>query len=122
MKKIQHYILALALMVGVGTVVLPPAVGAVDVFEQCGTNSDSAVCGATGDDAPDMIKAVINTALMVLGMIAVLMIVIGGIRYTTSNGESSKIKEAKDTILYSVIGVVVAILSYTIVNFVLGRF
>ena len=69
-----------------------------------------------------MIENVINTALYVLGMVAVLMIVIGGIRYTTSGGNSAQTKSAKDTILYAVIGLVVAILAYTIVNFVLNWF
>jgi ABC-type Na+ efflux pump permease subunit len=50
------------------------------------------------------------------------MIVVGGIRYTTSNGNASQVKEAKDTILYAVVGLVVAIMSFSIVNFVLGRF
>jgi multisubunit Na+/H+ antiporter MnhB subunit len=55
-------------------------------------------------------------------MIAVIMIVIGGIRYTTSNGDSSQVKSAKDTIMYAVIGLVVAILAYAIVNFILSAF
>jgi hypothetical protein len=50
------------------------------------------------------------------------MIVIGGIKYTTSNGDSSAITSAKNTILYSVVGLVVAILAFAIVNFVLGAF
>jgi multisubunit Na+/H+ antiporter MnhB subunit len=58
----------------------------------------------------------------VLGAIAVIMIVIGGIRYTLSNGESAAITGAKNTILYAVIGLVVALLAYAIVNFVLGAF
>jgi glucan phosphoethanolaminetransferase (alkaline phosphatase superfamily) len=97
-------------------------VGAVEVFEGCDQNPGAAVCQSRNDDATDMVETAINAALMVLGMISVLMIVIGGIRYTTSNGESAKIKSAKDTIIYSVVGLVVAIMAYTIVNFVVGRF
>jgi len=65
---------------------------------------------------------VVNILLFILGAIAVVMIVIGGIRYATSNGESSNIKAAKDTILYAVIGLIVAIMAYAIVNFVVGAF
>jgi glucose uptake protein GlcU len=123
MKRLQRFMAIFALVAGVvSTAFLSVNVAAVEVFDECGANADAAVCAATGDDATDLIGTVIDTALFVLGMIAVLMIVIGGIRYTTSNGESSKIKEAKDTILYSVIGLIVAVLSYSIVNFVLGRF
>lgn len=68
------------------------------------------------------IKSVINTLLFILGAIAVIMIVIGGIKYTTSNGDASNIKSAKDTILYSVIGLVVALLAFAIVNFVVDQF
>jgi hypothetical protein len=80
------------------------------------------ICGSTGEQAEDIIKNVVNTILVVLGMAAVIMIIIGGIRYTVSNGDASSIKGAKDTILYAVIGLIVAILAYAIVNFVLGRF
>lgn len=121
MKKWKQYVLSVAALSGVFVPAMP--VGAVDVFEQCGANADSAVCKAAGeDDLGGMVKIVINTVLTVLGMVAVIMIVIGGVRYTTSNGDSSAIKNAKDTILYSVVGLVVAIMSFAIVNFVVGRF
>jgi glucose uptake protein GlcU len=69
-----------------------------------------------------MIKTVINTLLYILGIIAVVMIIIGGLRYVTSSGDASHVKAAKDTILYSIVGLVVAILAYTIVNYVLTTF
>jgi hypothetical protein len=75
-----------------------------------------------GDDALSLIRIVVNTALFVLGMVAVIMIVVGGIRYVTSGGDASSIKGAKDTILYSVVGLIVAIMAYAIVDFVTKRF
>ena len=66
-----------------------------------------------------LIKDIINLLLYVLGAVAVIMIVIGGIKYTTSNGDSSAVTSAKNTIMYSVIGLIVAILAYAIVNFVI---
>jgi len=68
------------------------------------------------------IQTVVNVLLFVLGAIAVIMIVVGGIRYATSNGDSSAVTSAKNTILYAVIGLVVALLAYAIVDFVLGAF
>lgn len=68
------------------------------------------------------IKTVVNIILYILGAIAVLMIILGGIRYTTSNGDSSALTSAKNTILYAVVGLVVAIMSYAIVNFILDAF
>ena len=121
MKRFIGSIAALTVVAVMSAVMLSPATaGAVEVFEEC-EQQNSSVC--TGQNsAPDMIEIVINTALYVLGMVAVLMIVIGGIRYTTSGGNSAQTKSAKDTILYAVIGLVVAILAYTIVNFVLNWF
>lgn len=69
-----------------------------------------------------VIKDVTNVLLFVIGAVAVIVIIIGGIRYTISNGDSSQITAAKNTILYGVIGVVVALLAFAIVNFVVGAF
>jgi hypothetical protein len=124
MKRWKQLTITFALLLGFGGAVLAPAsnVSAINVFDQCANNSSAAVCKAKGDTIGPMIQTVINILLYILGMTAVVMIVIGGIRYTTSNGDSSAIKSAKDTILYSVIGLIVAILSYTIVNFVISWF
>jgi hypothetical protein len=128
MKRLGMSLL-LALFIGVG---VPVAVSAqsVDVFEICDERGvNSSICdegaGTRGGDTaglPAMVTIIINTLLVVLGMVAVLMIVIGGIRYSTSAGDAAQVKRAKDTILYSVIGLIVAIMAFSIVNFVLGRF
>ena len=68
----------------------------------------------------DFIKNIINILLFVIGVIAVIMIIVGGIRYVTSAGDSSAVSSAKDTVLYSVIGLVVAIMAYALVNFVVN--
>lgn len=70
----------------------------------------------------DQVRTIVNLMLYILGAIAVVMIVIGGIRYTTANGESGNLKAAKDTILYSAVGLVVAIMAFAIVNFVIDAF
>lgn len=81
--------------------------------------------GPSSSSAPDItvvFTKVVNTILYVLGAIAVIMIVIGGIRYVTSGGDASGVTAAKNTILYAVIGLIVAILAYAIVNFVAKSF
>jgi hypothetical protein len=123
MKRWKQFVMAFALVLGVGAVALPAAsVSAINVFDQCKNNKASEVCKAKDDTIGPMIQIVINILLYILGMVAVIMIVIGGIRYTTSNGDSSAIKSAKDTILYAVVGLIVAILAYSIVNFVVSWF
>jgi hypothetical protein len=61
-----------------------------------------------------------NAALYVIGAVSVLMLIYGGIRYTISGGESASVTAAKNTILYAIVGIVVALLAYAIVNFVIG--
>ncbi len=122
MNKLLKLVIVGAIFVGVGGAILvAPDAYAINVFQAC-TGQGSTVCSAQNDNAASMVKTVINILLYVLGIIAVIMIIIGGIRYTTSNGDSGSLKTAKDTILYSVVGLVVAIMSYAIVNFVVGRF
>ena len=67
-----------------------------------------------------MIQVVINVLLSVIGVVAVLVIILGGVQYTTSLGDAGKVKKAKDTIMYGIIGLVIALLAFAIVNFVLG--
>ena len=68
------------------------------------------------------IENVTGVLLFLIGAIAVIAIIIGGIRYTTSNGDQGQIKSAKDTIMYACIGLVVAILAYAIVRWIVSAF
>ena len=90
-------------------------------------NPESAYLSQTGKnnggdrDLMGTINLIINVALGVIGLIAVVMIIMGGVQYTTSSGDAAKVKKAKDTIMYGIIGLVVALLAFAIVNFVLGN-
>lgn len=64
---------------------------------------------------------IVNVLLFVIGAVSVIMIIIGGIRYTVSGGTSAEVTNAKNTIMYAIIGLVIAFLAYAIVNWVLGR-
>ncbi len=82
--------------------------------------------GATGQTGGTTVESgittITNILLFLIGAIAVIAIIIGGIRYVTSNGDASQTKSAKDTILYAVVGLIVAIVAYAIVQFVVSRF
>ncbi len=80
--------------------------------------SDPAQCG--GNDLNSIVKMIINAVIFIIGIIAVIMVILGGVTYATSQGDSGKVKKGKDTILYGIIGLVVALLAFAIVNFVLG--
>ena len=77
--------------------------------------------GGTTDNLPETIIGIINAVIGVLGIVAVVVIIIGGINYMTSTGDAGKVKKAKDTILYGVIGLVICILAFAIVNFVISN-
>lgn len=74
----------------------------------------------TGDDS--VLKTVINTMLFIVGVLAVAMIIFSGIRYITAHGDKGQIESAKNTLIYSVVGLVIAIIAYAIVNWVIGIF
>ncbi len=110
-------------MVGAVAATTQPA-GAVDLFDgKC--NDASAVCkqvsGGSGK-ATTLVQSIITLLLWLIGIISVIMIIVGGIRYALSGGDSNSINGAKNTILYAVIGLVVAMLAYAIVGFVTGSF
>lgn len=109
------FILSLALTHQVGAV--------TDLNSACSNAGSSLLCDARGEDVSDgFAQNLTNLLLFILGIGAVIMIVIGGIKYATANGEASKIASAKNTILYSVVGLVVALLAWGIVRFVIEQF
>jgi hypothetical protein len=72
--------------------------------------------------ASGVFTTVSNVMLFVVGAISVIMVVIGGLRYVISGGNAGNITGAKNTILYAVVGLVIAMLAYALVNFVIASF
>ncbi len=68
----------------------------------------------------ETISNVLDTVYLWVGIIAVIFIIIGGINYTMSQGDPGKVKKAKDTIMYAVIGLIVSLLAFAITAFVLN--
>jgi len=121
MKHIKYLILSLSLIAGFGLALLPVNASAASVIDNaCTVDPSSVLCQKKNDSLFDYIKVITNTLLYVLGAISVVMIIIGGIRYTVSMGDAKSVESAKNTIMYSVVGLVVALLAYAIVNFVLN--
>lgn len=79
--------------------------------------------GCNNNTNPNALKntvvEILNNIILVLGIVAVVFIIIGGINYMTSMGDAGKAKKARDTILYAVIGLIICVLAYAIVNFVI---
>ena len=83
-------------------------------------------CANPGDDVPQTLfgagsifNTIVNILLFIIGAISVIMLIWGGIRYTTSAGNSASVTSAKNTIMYAIIGLVIAVLAYAVVNWVL---
>ncbi len=136
MKKtdvLKKAVVALAIVAGGALVALPRPVmaeaapaGGTTIDDCTGLNCISVGSQATGatdgpTDLNNTIKTVIEIILYIVGILAVVFIIYGGIKYATSAGDSAKVTSAKNTIMYSVIGLIIAILAYAIVQFVLGN-
>lgn len=67
-----------------------------------------------------IVTTITNLLLFVAGALAVIMIIWGGIRYATSGGNASSVTAAKNTILYAIVGLIVAFLAFAAINFILG--
>lgn len=66
------------------------------------------------------IGSILSAVFILVGGLAVLFLLIGAVRYVTSGGDQSMVQQAKNTILYAVIGIVVSLSAFTIVQFVVG--
>jgi cytochrome bd-type quinol oxidase subunit 2 len=127
-KFITNGIVALALAV---PMLAPASVLAADEIQSglcAGVNldvRDSSNCNPNSGDAEGrvngLIKLIINIFSLVVGVVAVIMIIIGGLKYITSSGDSNNITSAKNTILYAIIGLIVVALAQFIVKFVLSK-
>ncbi len=78
-------------------------------------------CNSSAPNINGILKTVLNIFSAVVGFIAVIMIIVGGLKYIMSQGESSNVNGAKNTILYAVVGLVVVAVAQIIVKFVLTK-
>ena len=98
----------------------------VNVVRATDMTLSGGVSSSQGDDVPqdlanDVFKDVVNILLFIIGAVSVIMLIYGGIRYTTSGGNANSVTAAKNTIMYSIIGLVVAILAFAVVQFVVTQ-
>ena len=118
------FVPVLALAAGVAVPVMVDD-AAAETSAQSGANSAKGsdhekVTSLDGDQG--LFRQAVNILLYIIGAISVIMLIIGGIRYVVSGGDSSAVTAAKNTILYAVIGIIVALLAYALVNFVITSF
>ncbi|HSX02835.1 MAG TPA: hypothetical protein VLI05_06020 [Candidatus Saccharimonadia bacterium] len=126
-KKLAVALQALALMLTIGSFTIA---GAAPALADCSATdlslSNGAACaqanGTRGDlfASGGIFQTISNTLIFLVGAVAVLFLIIGGLRYVISNGDPKNVEAAKNTILYAIVGIVVAILSFAAVQFVIN--
>lgn len=95
--------------------------GTVDLeVPDASKDCQSQLSGGTGR-INDIITQAINIFSIIVGIVAVIMIIVGGFKYITSGGDSGNISSAKNTIIYAVIGLVIVALAQFLVQFVLDK-
>ncbi len=117
---------AFMIVTGLAALVVPQVSAALSsqekaVCEGAGGAVLGQECALPGNTVQGTLRAVSDILIFVIGAIAVIMIIIGGIRYATSAGDQAQITSAKNTILYSVIGLIIAFMAYGIARFVVDR-
>lgn len=89
--------------------------------KDCVTKGANNVQTGSSKTLPENIEQVTNLLLFLLGAVAVIMLVIGGFKFVTSNGSAEQVKSAKNTVMYAIVGLVVAIVAYAVVRWVVAQ-
>lgn len=120
-KSITTFFAIIGISVATLAISVPFPVGACTGVDCAIDGANVAKTGSNRSDSLGEVFGIISKVLLfIVGAVSVVMIILGGLRYTTSNGDSQNIQSAKNTILYAVIGLVVAILGYAIVEYVIS--
>lgn len=119
--KVLAAVMCLAVVfTAVSPVSLPVYAGSKDEVQNGADMANGG--GGSNQNLPDIITTIINVMLFIAAALAVIMIIYGGIRYITAHGDEKQVKVAKDTIVYSVTGLIIAILAYALVTFIFNTF
>ena len=117
MKK---FILAAFMALSVLFIPLNGALATSSGYKACDKMIQKSSLCSNGGDMKNIVSNVLRTLFFILGVLAVIMIIYAGIQYVISAGDSGKVTKAKNTIIYSVVGLVVAIMAYAIVGYIAG--
>ena len=123
LKKITTTLVLALVFIGLGSFTLKSASAysgnVCDYLSSGSAEYKANGCGGSSTvELKNAITDIISAVIGVLGIVAAIFIVVGGVNYMTSAGDPSKIEKAKKTILWAVIGLIIASLTFVIVNFV----
>lgn len=116
-------IITLLLAVPAASAVVVPAHAATAKEEACKAINDGKNCDAEAaeDTLDTTLGRIVDIFSVVVGIVAVIMIIVGGFKYIVSNGDSSQITSAKNTIIYAIVGLVIVAIAQILVRFVLTQ-
>lgn len=121
MKKVFKHITVLGGFVAIAALALmaSPDASAFSIYEGLyaahGSGQPTELFGVDG-----IFSTITNILLFVVGALSVVMLIVGGLRYVISGGNNASVTAAKNTVLYAIVGLVIAFLAYAIINFLLS--
>lgn len=122
-NKIVIAVISLAIMVS-GLIGVPAFAGtSSSVSCPADLPNRELICASSTGGESKLINTVSNVLMAIygiVGILAVVMIVVGGVKYMTSQGDPGKIQSAKNTIMYSIIGLVIVLAAFAITDFILS--
>lgn len=132
MDKIKNNFLTFAISLATLLALSVPSLGLQTALAapSCNDNlKDSAICGidtssggtAKGTSFKSVVSDVVSVLSYIVGVVAIIMVIVGGFRYITSGGDSGKVSSAKSSIVYALIGVAVAALAQFLVHYILHK-
>lgn len=130
-QKIKKFFTIGVLITALFAPVLAPAMASAEADIQgnlcSGANlsADGSCDASSQEQAKSTVNSILTTVInifsLIVGVTAVIMIIVGGLKYITSGGDSGNVTGAKNTILYAIVGLVIVALAQVIVRFVLAK-
>ena len=122
-KRILSILMVLVTGLALAGAIIPmdtvQAVGVCDNANADAAAKEAAGCNETNKDTSDITQAILRIMYWVIIVLAVIMIIVGGLMYVLSGGDAGKVQKAKNTIMVAVIGLIIGILASAIINFVI---
>lgn len=128
MVKAFFVFILMAALMGAGMLMVPEQAAAQQSSQSAactgiGGEWKNGECEVSGEEAnvAGVVKTIADALLGIIGAVAVIMLIIGGFRYVVSAGDSSALESAKNTIIYAIVGIVVAFMAYAAVRFIVTQ-
>jgi len=121
MKKIIAISLVLGLFSFAVLAAVTPMPAAAEITGGAGMEEFTEASGVSGASLPTIIGRIVRIVISFLGLIAAVIIIVGGFQWMTSGGNEDKIAKAKKLMINGVIGMVLVVLAYAIATFIMSQ-